>query len=200
MALEHVIAFNLALIAAILSPGPALLVAIRTTLSAGRRAGIAIGCGLGLMASVWTLMALMGLDVVFGLFPWAYALAKTLGATYLLYIAYQMWAHARRKIDASTQLPNRAFRQGFFVNLLNPKSMLFAAAVLVVVFPPDMSPAQNALVVANHLIVETTFYTALAFGMSSRAVSARYLRAKVVLDRVAAAVLGALGLRLLVSR
>ena len=200
MALEHVIAFNLALIAAILSPGPAFLVAVKTTLSAGRRAGIAIGCGLGLMASIWTLMALFGLDVVFRLFPWAYVLAKTLGAAYLLYIAYKMWVHARQKIDASAQPPHRAFQHGFLINLLNPKSMLFAAAVLIVVFPPEMSVAQNALVIANHLVVELTFYTALAFTMSSGAVSTRYLRAKVVLDRGAAAVLGALGLRLLVSR
>jgi threonine/homoserine/homoserine lactone efflux protein len=111
-----------------------------------------------------------------------------------------MWVHAPRKINASAQLPNRAFRQGFLINLLNPKSMLFAAAVPIIAFPPDMSPAQNGLIVANHLGVEMIFYTTLAFGMSSQAVSTRYLRAKAVLDRVAAAVLGALGLRLLLSR
>ena len=55
-------------------------------------------------------------------------------------------------------------------------------------------------ILANHLVVELVFYTALAYAMSSRAVSARYLRAKVLLDRVAAAVLGALGLRLFFIR
>ena len=201
MTIENLIAFNVVLWVAILSPGPALLTAIQTSLTAGRQAGIAIGCGLGLVAAAWTMTALLGFEIVFTLFPWAYSTAKVVGAAYLLYVAFRMWRRARDPVTAKAQSRARhAFFRGLLVNLLNPKSVLFAAAVLIVVFPPDLSPAQNVLVVANHLVVELVFYTALAFGMSSRTVSARYLRAKVVLDRVAAAVLGALGLRLLISR
>ncbi len=200
MTFEHLVAFNIALFAAIASPGPALLVAIRTTLSAGRPAGIAIGCGLGLMAAIWTLMALLGLETVFRLFPWAYAAAKLAGAAYLLYVAYKMWTGARDSIGVESRPNNHAFRQGFLINLLNPKSVLFAAAVLIVVFPAGMSGMENAVVVLNHLVIEILFYTALAFGMSTRAVSRRYLRAKVYIDRAASVILGALGLRLLVSR
>jgi len=35
----HLIAFNLTLLAALISPGPAMLVALRTSLTEGRRAG-----------------------------------------------------------------------------------------------------------------------------------------------------------------
>jgi threonine/homoserine/homoserine lactone efflux protein len=86
------------------------------------------------------------------------------------------------------------------INILNPKSVLFAAAVLVVIFPEGMRLTENLLIVANHLIIEVTFYTTLAFGMSRPSVSQGYLRAKVYLDRVASVVLGLLGLRLLFSR
>ena len=200
MTSEHLIGFNLALLAAMLSPGPALLVAIRTTLSSGRTAGIAIGSGLGLMAAAWTLAALLGLDAIFYLFPRAYAIAKTFGALYLLYVAYRMWMGARKKVDATSQPRAHAFRQGILINLLNPKSVLFAAAVLVVVFPADMSWTDNAIVALDHFFVEIVFYSALAFGMSSETVSRRYLRAKVVIDRAASAILGALGIRLLAER
>ena len=200
MTIEHLLAFNIALLVAIASPGPALLVAIRTTLSAGRGAGIAIGGGLGLMAATWTLAALLGLETVFRLFPWAYATAKLAGAAYLLYIAYKLWRGARNTVGAQARPANRAFRQGFLINLLNPKSVLFAAAVLIVVFPAEMSAVENAAVVLNHLVVELLFYTALAFGMSTEAVRRTYLRAKIYIDRTASVVLGALGLRLFVSR
>jgi len=200
MTIEHVLAFNIALLVAIASPGPALLVAIRTTLSAGRGAGIAIGGGLGLMAATWTLAALLGLETAFRLFPWAYATAKLAGAAYLLYIAYKLWRGARNTVGAQARPANRAFRQGFLINLLNPKSVLFAAAVLIVVFPAEMSAVENAAVVLNHLVVELLFYTALAFGMSTEAVRRTYLRAKIYIDRTASVVLGALGLRLFVSR
>ena len=200
MTIEHLIAFNIALFAAIASPGPALLIAIRTALSAGRRAGIAIGFGLGLMAATWTLMALLGLETVFRLFPWAYTIAKLIGALYLIYIAWTMWMGARDAIETQVQPTRHAFRQGFLINLLNPKSVLFAAAVLIVIFPENRSGVENAIVVFNHLLIEWLFYTALACAMSTQAVSKQYLKAKVYIDRFASVVLGALGLRLLISR
>jgi threonine/homoserine/homoserine lactone efflux protein len=200
MTFAQLAAFNVALLAAIVSPGPALLVAIRTTLGAGRAAGIAAGSGLAVMASAWTLMALLGLDAIFRLFPWAYAAAKLVGAAYLLFIAYRIWRHAGERIETPERSGRLAWLQGFLVNLANPKSVLFAAAVLVVVFPSRMSAVDNAVVVLNHLVVELVFYTLLAFTMSADRIRRSYLRAKVHLDRAASVVLGALGLRLLVSR
>lgn len=200
MTIEQLVAFNIALLVAIASPGPALLVAIQTTLSSGRPGGIAIGCGLGLMASAWTLMALLGLETVFQLFPWAYAGARVLGALYLLFIAWRMWRDARRQINADTRPGRHLFRQGILINALNPKSVLFAAAVLVVIFPPGMTLTEDAIVVFNHLLIEILFYTCLAYGLGIRAVRSGYLKAKIYFDRIAAAVLGGLGLRLLLER
>ncbi len=200
MTLAHLLAFNVALLVAIASPGPALLVFVQTALSAGRAAAFALGCGLGLMAALWTLMALVGLDAVFEVFPWAYTTARTAGALYLMYLAVQMWRGARETIAAKAKPVRRAFRDGFVINALNPKSVLFAAAVLVVIFPPDLNAAEIALITLNHLIVEIIFYAAMATALSTPAARDAYLRAKVVVDRVAAGVLGALGLRLLFSR
>ena len=200
MTIEHLIAFNIALFAAIASPGPALLVAIQTTLSAGRRASIAIGCGLGLMAATWTMLALLGLEAVLQVVPWAYAVAKFVGAIYLIYIAWGMWRGARNEVEAKITPARRAFRQGFLINVLNPKSVLFATAVLIVIFPANMTLTENAIVVLNHLVVEVLFYIGLAFAMSTPAVRNSYLRAKIYLDRTASVVLGGLGIRLLISR
>jgi threonine/homoserine/homoserine lactone efflux protein len=205
MTIEHLIAFNLALIVAVASPGPAFLVAVQTSLSQGRMAGIAVGCGLALMASLWTGMALLGLEAVFRLSPWAYGAVKIVGAAYLLYIAWQIWNHADAPLSAELEPARRTFRrgfmiQGFMINVLNPKSVLFAAAVLVVIFPSDMSLAASSIVVVNHFVVEVAFYSALAAIISTPAVRDRYLGVKAWLDGAAALVLGTLGLRLLINR
>jgi len=84
--------------------------------------------------------------------------------------------------------------------MLNPMSVLFAAAVFLVIFRSDMAPMDNAIVVLNHLLVEMVFYTALAYGMNTAAVRTKYLKAKVYTDRTASVILGALGLRLMVGR
>ena len=200
MTIEHLIAFNLTLLAAIISPGPALLVAIRTSLSSGKRAGIAIGFGLGLVACLWTAAALLGLEIVFRLFPWVYTAAKIMGGLYLIYIAVHMWRAAKTPLNLSVKPAKHAFRQGLALNLLNPKSVLFSAAVLVVIFPENMTLFENATVILNHFIIEVSFYTLLAILMTTEAVSSRYLRARRYLDRLSGAALGALGIKILIDR
>ena len=201
MGWEHLLAFNLTLLAALASPGPALLLALRTSLVSGVSAGIATGLGLGLMAALWTMLALLGLDAVFAVVPWAYGAIKLAGAGYLLWIAWGMWRDARRPVEASAAVPRgRAFRTGFLVNLGNPKSVLFASAVLLVIFPPDLAPGEKALIVLNHLLVEWVAYTGFALLLATGPARNGYLRMKPLFDRIAAGVLGILGLRLLISR
>jgi threonine/homoserine/homoserine lactone efflux protein len=154
------------------------------------------------MAATWTLLALLGLNGVFAVFPWAYATLKIAGALYLIWIAIQTWRSARAPISAQTgETPaNHLFLTGLSVNLANPKSVLFASAVLLVIFPQDLTLVEKAFVVANHLLVEIMCYAGFALLLSTPAARDGYLRAKTVLDRLAAGIMGALGLRLLLDR
>ena len=193
---EHVIAFNITLLAAMASPGPALVVAIRTVLSAGGRAGMAIGCGLGIAAAGWTLAALVGLDAVSTLFPWSYVLVKIVGGLYMSYLAYRIWKAAPQPVAETEIPPGHAFRSGLLVNLSNPKWGL-AAAVLVAIFPPDMDVAHKLAIAGNHLGIELVFYAILAATMSRQAVRTRYFAMKLYLDRFAAVVLQVLAINIL---
>lgn len=200
METAHLIAFNLTLLAALASPGPAMLMALRTTLVEGRMAGILTGLGLGTIAAAWTGAALLGLDVIFTLFPWAYMTLKFVGAAYLIYLAVSIWREANTPLDTAAPARRRPFVSGMLVNLANPKSVLFASAVLVVIFPRDMGLAQKALIVGNHMLVEYAAYTIFAVALSTRAARDGYLRLKPLFDRIAAGVLAALGLKLVFDR
>ncbi|MEX0284421.1 MAG: LysE family translocator [Paracoccaceae bacterium] len=201
MDLAALLVFNLTLLAAIASPGPSLLYLVRTTLVHGRATGFAAAAGLGVMAALWTLAALLGLDVLFRLFPWAFGVMKTAGAAYLLWLAYKMWRSADDPIgEAHAPSSRSAFVGGLLINLANPKSVLFAAAVILVIFPNGLTPTDKGLIFLNHLAVELTVQPLIALAMSTAPLRVGYLKAKPVLDRIAAGVLGLLGLRLLLSR
>ena len=200
MSIEVLLAFNLALLAAIVSPGPAMLVSIRTTLVHGRMAGIKTGLGLALMAAIWTMLALLGLNSIFELFPIAYIAMKTIGAIYLFYIAWNTWKNAKQPLESDIEIGKNHFRDGFLLNLSNPKSVLFAAAVLVLIFPPDLSLFDKGIIILNHFVVEIICYSVLAITMSTEAISKQYLKAKTWLDRFSAIVLSGLGLKLLVEK
>jgi len=178
MEAAHLLAFNVTLLAAMASPGPALLFALRQTVRGGFWTGVATGAGLGLMAAAWTGAALLGLAALFALVPWLYLAMKLAGAAYLLWIAYHIWRDASKPVADSAQPGRRAFVGGLLVNLANPKSVLFAASVLVVIFPPDLSVAQKALIVGNHLVVELAVYTLFAGLLSTRRARDGYLRLK----------------------
>ncbi|MEM6887636.1 MAG: LysE family translocator [Pseudomonadota bacterium] len=200
MTWASLLAFNLVLAAAIASPGAALLYFIKTCVASGKAAGIATGMGLGLAAAGWTLAALVGLESLFALFPWTYSILKTGGALYLLWIAWRTWRNAKSPLSNTAKPRGRAFLSGFAVNLGNPKSMLFAAAVILVVFPQGLAPQHIALIVANHFVLEVTFYAVFALALSSAPARRSYLGAKPILDRIVASLLGALGLRLLLEK
>lgn len=200
LSLTDLLAFNAVLAAALISPGPALLFALRTAVADGRAAGLAAGAGLATVAAGWTLAALLGLESLFTLFPWAYMTLKISGAAYLLYIAWQTWRSARTPVGTSARPRGRAFLDGLLINLGNPKSVLFAAAVLVVIFPRGLGAAEISVIVGNHFAVEVLFYSVFAIVLSGNTARRAYLGAKPVFDRIAALMLGALGLKLLLDR
>ncbi len=201
MEITHLIAFNIALLAALLSPGPAMLMAMRTTLSTGRRAGILFGLGLGAVAACWTAAALMGLNVIFQMFPLAYTGLKLAGAAYLIWLAISTWRHAPDPVAETGAAPaSNSVLAGALVNLANPKSVLFASAVLLVIFPPDMTLGGKMIVVVNQFLIEALAYALLATLLSTGPARNGVLRLKPALDRITAIVLGTLGLRLLLDR
>ncbi|MEM9707107.1 MAG: LysE family translocator [Pseudomonadota bacterium] len=208
MTLEQFLAFNAILLAALLTPGPAMLAMLHTAMSDGRRAGLALGLGLATMACAWLLAAALGLQAIFAAFPWAYSTMKVAGALYLLYFAWKTWGRNdhtdpytnERDPGAVRNAHAGAFLSGIFINSLNPKSVLFAGAVLVVVFPAGISMGQGAFLVANQMVVEAAFYSAAVLLVSRPVIMRRYVAARKTFDRICSLVLGAFGLKLLLSR
>ena len=200
MSATDLITFNLILAAALISPGPALIFALRTAISDGRRAGLAAGAGLGLMAALWTMAALLGLESLFALFPWSYLSLKFAGAAYLIYIAIKTWRAASGPVADTPRSGGRAFWNGLLINLGNPKSVLFAAATLVVVFPKGLSTQDALIILGDQIAVEIAFYGIFASLLGSGMARRNYLNTRLVIDRCAAALMGTLGLKLLFDR
>lgn len=194
------LAFNVVLLVALASPGAALIFMTRMTLASGRVAGIATGLGLGVAAAIWTLAALLGLDAMFTWLPWSYTALKIGGVLYLLWVIIQAFRHLSGP-DSDPPMPHgQAFWAGLMMNLANPKSFLFAAAVIVVVFPADLTARDIALIVANHLALEAVFYTGFGIALTSATAQAALTRCKPTLNRMTAALLRAPGVRFFLEK
>jgi threonine/homoserine/homoserine lactone efflux protein len=132
---SHVVAFALLSFILIIIPGPNVLFVVSRSLMLGRAAGVgtAIGGQLGVYGQVATVA--FGVGALVERSVLLFTVIKLAGAVYLVYLGVQGVRH-RRELWAALEAPvetrsvGRIIRDGFFVGLTNPKSIVFFTAVL----------------------------------------------------------------------
>lgn len=196
--LPQVVLFVSTMAVAILSPGPAIIAASRSAAARGRAASMPYAMGLAVGASTWCLFAVFGLSALFRVVPQLYLLMKILGGAYLVWVAVQMLRHAADPLamDGET-VTGPGFLRGMALNLSNPKPALFYGSVLLSIFPALHGIAALAIYLVA-LTVEVTFYAAVTTLMATGPVRRRYIAARTWIDRIAGALIGALGVSLIV--
>jgi threonine/homoserine/homoserine lactone efflux protein len=126
--------FSIAAILLLLTPGPAVLYIVARSVEQGRIAGLASVCGITTGTLVHVLAATLGLSALLASSALAFAVVKYAGAGYLIYIGVRRILSRTDMPASQSRLPRRSlgrlYRDGFLVNLLNPKTALFFLAFL----------------------------------------------------------------------
>ncbi|CUH75070.1 LysE family translocator [Tropicibacter naphthalenivorans] len=112
------------------TPGPDMLFCLAQGLRGGPRSGWAASFGITAGGMVHALIAGLGLSALITAMPGAFEVIRYLGVCYLLYIAYKTLRTPFGGQDAPPVSVKRAMRDGFIVNLTNPKFILFILAFL----------------------------------------------------------------------
>jgi threonine/homoserine/homoserine lactone efflux protein len=136
--------FLLGALGLLLFPGPAVLYITARSASQGRRAGLVSVLGIELGSLTHAIAAALGLSALLLTSALAFSVVKYAGAAYLIYLGVRTIL-ARQKEHgavAPEALPYGTLcRQGFLVQLLNPKTALFFYAFL----PLFVEPARGAV-------------------------------------------------------
>ncbi|MCB8981948.1 MAG: LysE family translocator [Ardenticatenaceae bacterium] len=128
----------------IVVPGPAVLYVVARSMDQGKVAGIVSVLGIALGAVVHSLAAAVGITAVLAASALAFSTVKYLGAAYLIYLGITTLLKKpdpQEKIVVEPKPLWQIFRQGFVVNLLNPKTALFFLAFL----PQFADPARGSV-------------------------------------------------------
>lgn len=159
--------FVVASLVLLLTPGPAVLYIVARSVERGRAAGLISVLGIHLGTIVHIVAAAVGLSALLVSSALAFAIVKYLGAAYLIWIGIRTITAPDPDPEAPT-VPKgslrRVFRDGFLVNLFNPKTAIFFLAFL----PQFVDPARGA-VHWQILILGLTF---MGLGMMSDAMFA----------------------------
>jgi threonine/homoserine/homoserine lactone efflux protein len=196
----------LALLAGVLSPGPSFVMAARTAVARSRADGILVSLGLGLGATLIAGLCLAGLHALLTAVPALYMGLKLVGGLYLAWMAWQIWRAAPQPLDmADSGQPVQtgsywaSFRLGLLTQVSNPKAAVVYGSVFAALLPAQFPLVAALLVMAGVFIMEFGWYAIVVLVLSSSAPRALYMRAKTSIDRMAAGVMGMLGLRLISS-
>ena len=133
MSLSLMFYFLLASIMVAALPGPAMMLTIQSAVAGGWQQGIKVTAGILLADVVLLLLVCIGLGEIMAASPRLVAVLNIAAALYLLYLGLRTLADARRfpgglKVDTGRQVA--AAKEGFFITLINPRTIIFLLAFL----------------------------------------------------------------------
>ena len=120
----------------ILAPGPSVLFTIARAISWGRATAVATVLGNALGMFTISILVAVGLGPVLQRYHSVYIGVQWVGALYLVYLGIDAIRHSKEHAQSMTDLSGgkpslmKTIRQGYLVGVLNPKSMVFFAAIL----------------------------------------------------------------------
>lgn len=188
-----------------LAPGPNNLLSINNAAHHGFSASCFAGIGRLIAFAIMIALASVGLAAVIFASETIFTIIKTIGAVYLIYLAYKLWTSEGFTVaQTETGAKVRFFtliRQEFLVAIGNPKAILIFTAFLPQFIVPDQHiSAQFITLGAMFLVLEwiaIAIYAYLGLHLQRWLAGAK---AKKLFNRVCGSLLGGAGLALLVAR
>ena len=184
-----------------ISPGPSLAVVLRNTISGGRTQGVMTGIGHGIGLGIYAFIAVMGLSSlllankqIFNLIQWA-------GALFLIWLAFNMITYRPSGISNENGGNwRRGFLEGFMIAFLNPKILVFMAAVFSQFINPDINSAGRFIMAIMAGVIDTIWYVLVAAVLAGTPIINKLRRNAGLIDRSIGIIMLILALFLIVKK
>jgi threonine/homoserine/homoserine lactone efflux protein len=186
-----------------MSPGPSFVLVSRISVANSRLHGLAAAIGMGLGGACFAVLALAGLVTLLEQVEWLYLVLKCAGGLYLVYLGIAIWRGAGEPITIASEdargalAVSRALVLGLVTQISNPKTAVVYASIFAALMPQDPPMALMLALPPVIFAIEAGWYAIVAMAFSAPRSQRAYLGGKLWIDRLAGAVIGALGLRLI---
>lgn len=150
------------------SPGPSVILLIRSVTSAGVLAGLIFGISHGVGIFIYAGLVSLGLASLLVLMPAVFVTVQIAGVLFLLWIGLSMM---REGVSGHASLWDqkavsgqlwRHGRDGFLIAFLNPKVVVFFTAVFSQFLAPDQPLGMRVQMTATAWAVDSLWYMLLA--------------------------------------
>jgi len=200
--IETLLAFFAASVLLALAPGPDNIFVLTQSSLYGRRAGLAVTCGLCTGLIGHSTAVALGVAVIFQRSATAFSALKFIGAAYLVYLAWQAFRASAARIETEGRGEanlRKLYGRGIIMNLTNPKVSIFFLAFLPQFADPSRGPIWLQLLLLGGVFILSTILVfggiALLAGTLGQWLQ-RSDRVQGIMNKVAGAVFVALALKL----
>ncbi|OCJ16970.1 amino acid transporter [Rhizobium sp. AC44/96] len=205
--LPQIVPAYIAYLIAVISPGPAIMAIVSTSMTHGRRAGMTISVGIFAGSFTWACAAALGLATILQTYAIALEILKVFGGIYLLYLAYKTFKAVRsngdlpQAIEQKTTLSTRALLlRGYGIHVTNPKAIFAWLAIIALGMPQGAPPSVAALIIGVCMATGFTVFMGYALLFSTPHALKVYRSIRRWIEGAMAAFYCFAGLKLLTSR
>lgn len=204
--LEVLVSFATAALIMNLSPGPSNLYVMARTMAQGVGGGLAAVAGLAIGSLLHVAATVLGLAALLNYSPLAYALLKTAGALYLVYLGlgylFSNPSEENRQVKTAVKSNWKIFQESVIVEATNPKTALFFLALLPQFVNAGAGSVSLQLLILGLIVTVSAIPCDLLVTFSAHRVS-RWMKshpdAQRLQNRVSGSVLTGLGVYVLAS-
>lgn len=156
---EKLVAFALVTATTSLVPGQSMMFVMGQAIWRGARSGWAALLGMQIGYIVWWILAALGLGTLANAYPLAFRILAFAGIAYLAWLGVQAILHSfhpeQDRAKPQGRVSQHAFRDGIFIAIGNPKSLIYMLAIIPPFINPEASIApQVAILAALALIID----------------------------------------------
>jgi threonine/homoserine/homoserine lactone efflux protein len=162
-------------------PGPAVLFVVAQSLGRGRRVALVSVIGIHTGTLVHVAAAALGISSLLLASATAFSVVKYVGAAYLIVLGLRRLMTRRSLAMEATSdqgALGRHFRQGFVVNVLNPKTALFFFAFLPQFVDPGRGSVALQIVILGLTFVALGLVTDGLWALASSTLGTRLRRSR----------------------
>ena len=194
-----------AVMLALMSPGPNIMAVIGTSMSVGRRQGIALALGVACGTFLWVSFAVLGFTAVISKYAIVMITLKVLGGAYLLWLGYKALRSASSKKDISANAIRLSgslayFKRGLTVQMTNPKAALATLAIVSIGVHAGAPLWVGSSIVLGATLLSVGGHVMYALAFSTKPMVALYGRAQRFIEAALGAFFCTMGIKLLTDR
>jgi threonine efflux protein len=184
------------------SPGPNSVLLLATSLSSGRSDAMYAALGVAVASLMWMVGAAIGVSTILEVLPVLGQALKIAGGGYLIYLGFKLWTANPPTPDTvgkANKSQGSFFRRGLISNLTNPKSAAYFGSIFAAFLTDEVSTVALVITISLLFLMSIVWHGALATIFSTRAFRNPYLKHSQSINRIAGAILSALGVKLAAS-